>query len=127
MNVKPLSQLELAIMEIIWACGECTVRDVVDRLDKTKPLAYTTVATVMTRLTEKGAIKKQGEGLSITYVPKLTKEHMSKTVAKSFLSKFIHSFGDAAFSSFAESIEELPKDKKNYLLKLLNEYEQEDQ
>lgn len=123
MNVKPLSEQELSIMEIIWACGECTVRDVVDRLDKTKPLAYTTVATVMTRLTEKGAIKKQGEGLSIKYTPKLTKESLSKTVAQSFLNKFIHSFGDAAVSSFAESIDELPKNKKAQLLELINEYE----
>ncbi len=123
MKVKPLSELELSIMDIIWDCGECTIREVVDRLNKTKPLAYTTVATVMTRLTEKGAISKKGEGLSITYSPRLTKEGMSKTVAQSFLSKFIRSFGDAAVSSFAESIEELPRDKKTYLLKLLNEYE----
>ena len=123
MKVKPLSELELSVMEIIWSCGTCSVRDVVDRLDKSKPLAYTTIATVITRLTEKGAIKKQGEGFSITYSPKLTKESMSKTIAQGFLSKFVRSFGDAAVASFAESIETLPRKKRDYLVKLLNEYE----
>lgn len=127
MKVKPLSELELSVMEIIWACGTCSVRDVVDRLAKSKPLAYTTIATVITRLTEKGAIKKQGEGFSITYSPKLTKESMSKTIAQGFLSKFVRSFGDVAVASFAESIETLPRKKRDYLVKLLNEYESKSQ
>lgn len=123
MKIKPLSQLELEVMEVIWDRGESSVRDVVFQLEKEKNLAYTTIATIMSRLVDKGALKKQGEGLSITYIPKLTKKSMSKTVIQTFLSKFFHSFGDAAVSSFADSIDELPKDKKNHLLKLLDEYE----
>lgn len=125
MKIKPLSKLELEIMEVIWGLGECTIRDVVDRVNKSKPLAYTTIATVVTRLTEKGALKKKGEGFSITYTPTLTKEDMSKTVAQSFLSKFIRSFGDAAIASFAQSVDRLPKKKRDYFIHQLEKYEKE--
>ncbi|OGK21388.1 hypothetical protein A3C23_01205 [Candidatus Roizmanbacteria bacterium RIFCSPHIGHO2_02_FULL_37_13b] len=125
MKIKPLSKLELEIMEIIWEYGECTIRDVVNKMSKTKTLAYTTIATIITRLIKKGTLKKQDEKFSATYVPTLSKEDMSKTVAQTFLTKFIRSFGDAAIASFAQSVDRLPKKKKEYFLKLLNVYEKE--
>ncbi len=125
MKIKPLSKLELEVMEIIWELGECTIRDVVNRVSKEKSLAYTTVATIITRLSEKGAIRKQGEKFAATYVPTLSKETMSKTVAQSFLTKFIRSFGDAAIASFAQSVDQLPKKKRDYFIQQLEQYEKE--
>lgn len=122
---KPLSRLELEVMEIVWDLGHCSIREITDQISKSKPLAYTTIATIVTRLTEKGALKKKGEGFSITYSPTLTKDDMSKTVAQSFLTKFIQSFGDAALASFAQSVDKLPKKKKEYFLQLLDMYEKE--
>ena len=69
MKLKPLSELELEVMEVIWDLGECTVRDVVEQINKQKQFAYTTIATLISRLVDKGAVKKVGEGLEITYVP----------------------------------------------------------
>ncbi len=123
MKIKPLSKLELEVMEIVWDLGHCSIREITDQISKSKPLAYTTIATIVTRLTEKGALKKKGEGFSITYSPTLTKDDMSKTVAQSFLTKFIQSFGDAALASFAQSVDKLPKKKKEYFLQLLDMYE----
>jgi len=110
-------------MKIIWELGECTIRDVADQVGKTKSLAYTTIATVITRLIEKGAIKKQDDKFSATYVPTLSKEDMSRTVAQSFLTKFIQSFGDAAIVSFAQSVDKLPKKKREQFIELLDVYE----
>lgn len=123
MKLKPLSELELEVMEIVWDLGECTVRDVVEQINKQKQFAYTTIATVLSRLVDKGSVKKVGEGLEITYVPRLSKEDMGKTVAQSFVQKFFNSFGDVALASFAQSIDNLPKKKKEYLLELLNDYD----
>ncbi|OGK16961.1 hypothetical protein A2690_01475 [Candidatus Roizmanbacteria bacterium RIFCSPHIGHO2_01_FULL_39_12b] len=126
MKLKPLSKLELEVMEIIWERGECTIRDVTDQVGKTKSLAYTTIATIITRLIEKGAIKKQDDKFSATYVPTLSKEAMSRTVAQSFLTKFIQSFGDAAIVSFAQSVDKLPKKKREQFIELLDVYEKKD-
>lgn len=125
MKIKPLSKLELEVMEIIWESGGSTIREIVDHVIKKKYLAYTTIATIVVRLTEKGALKKQGEKYAATYVPTLSKEDLSKTVAQSFFTKFIQSFGDEAIVSFALSIDGLPQEKKKYFLKLLDKYEKE--
>ena len=113
-------------MEIIWEYGECTIRDVVNKMSKTKTLAYTTIATIITRLIKKGTLKKQDEKFSATYVPTLSKEAMSRTVAQSFLTKFIQSFGDAAIVSFAQSVDKLPKKKREQFIELLDVYEKKD-
>ena len=47
---KLLGELEAAIMDILWARGQATVREVLDELSSTRSLAYTTVLTIMSRL-----------------------------------------------------------------------------
>lgn len=120
-NVKPksLSGLEQVVMNIVWELKNCTVRDVLLELNQTKKLAYTTVATILQRLCDKGLVKKLGKSHTLIYTAKQSKELYSKNIVKSYLQKFIHSFGDTAIASFAKSIESLPKAKRAYFLKLL--------
>ena len=62
-----LTDLELELMTAVWALGECTVKDVVDRLAPTRKLAYTSVATVMKILEEKKFLASRKEDRVITY------------------------------------------------------------
>ena len=119
MPQKVLSPLEQEVMNIVWELKECSIREVVVNLNQEKKLAYTTVATLLQRLFEKGLVSKTSHSIVLSYAPKVTKEMYGKKMAKSFIHTFISSFGEAAIVSFAESIDKLPKDKKNYLLQLL--------
>jgi len=53
-----LTPQELAIMKIVWRSQKTTVRDVYEALRATRPVAYTTVMTMMKILEEKGYLKK---------------------------------------------------------------------
>ena len=120
MKYKPLGKLEQEVMDIIWSCKLCTVSDVVSKLKKKNhTLAYTTVATILQRLCDKGLLSRKSHGKSYIYYPKITKEMYSKNIIKSYLNKFLDTFGDVALASFAKSIETLPGKKRKYLLKLL--------
>lgn len=119
MQQKSLSPLEQEVMNVVWELKECSIRDVVDKLNREKNLAYTTVATLLQRLFEKGLVNRNSQGATLSYTPKVTKEIYGKKMAKSFIQTFMSSFGEAAIVSFAESIDKLPKDKKDYLLRLL--------
>lgn len=123
MKAKQLSELEQETMSIVWELQNCSVRDVLKKITQTKQLAYTTVATILQRLYEKGLIKRSEDQAIILYSPRIPKEVYSKSMAQTFMTKFISSFGDAAIASFAESIEELPKSKREYFLQLLTKYE----
>lgn len=122
MSYKLLSPLEQEAMNIVWELKHCNTRDVLKNLDKTKHRAYTTVATLLQRLYEKGMVYRKNDNSVFIYSPKHTKIQYGKTLVHSFIHKFLKSFGDTAIASFAESIEELPKEKKEYFLKLLERH-----
>src|SRR5947207_2292010 len=48
-KAKPgrFTEAELELMDILWDSGACTVQGVIDRLPPSRPLAYTTVQTVL--------------------------------------------------------------------------------
>lgn len=113
-----MSKLEQEVMAIVWKCESCSVRDVMTKLTNTK-LAYTTVATILQRLYKKGIAVRKSQENCLVYSPKIAKELYTKRFAQTFINKFFSSFADTAIVSFAESIDSLPRDKKSYLLKLL--------
>jgi len=122
MKAISLGELEKQIMDIVWEGGFCSVRDVIEKLGR-KKLAYTTVATVLQRLYEKGLVNRKEERIGHMYSPKVSKEKYSQNVASSFIKNFINSFGDAAIASFADGIDKLPEAKRKYFLKLLRDYD----
>lgn len=70
---KPLTEVELEIMNAIWDLGECNVKDVQVALSKERELAYTSVATIMKILQQKGALSLRKDDRAHTYVPLLSR------------------------------------------------------
>jgi predicted transcriptional regulator len=66
---KPLTEVELELMNIVWGLGECTVKDVQNALPKERDLAYTSVATFMKILEQKGVVKSTKEERAHIYRP----------------------------------------------------------
>lgn len=121
--MKTLGNLEKEVMDIIWEMKECSARDVLNKLGEKHQLAYTTVATMIQRLQDKGLVVRKGGKSGYTYSPKLSKEAYSKKLAKGFIRSFFNSFGDSAIVSFVEGIDDLPQEKRAYFLKLLDEHD----
>jgi BlaI family transcriptional regulator, penicillinase repressor len=66
-NLFDLPALELECMKALWALGEATVEDIRARLLPERPLAYTTVMTVMHRLSHKGLVERSKRGRAHLY------------------------------------------------------------
>lgn len=87
---RDLPELELACMNVLWDAGELTVRGVRDRLAPSRRLAYTTVLTVLDRLSRKGAVNRRKHGRAFHYEPAFSRSE-ARQVA---LSRLIdHYFG----------------------------------
>ena len=54
-------------MKVLWDVGDLTVRGVRERLYARRPLAYTTVMTVLDRLARKGAVSRRKVGRAHLY------------------------------------------------------------
>jgi predicted transcriptional regulator len=67
-----LPPLELDCMKTLWALGQGTVQEIRDQLFPKRPLAYTTVMTVMDRLAHKGVVEREKRGRAHVYRPSIT-------------------------------------------------------
>ena len=64
-------------MQIVWEHGRGSVRDVHEVLRAERPIAYTTVMTVLVRLAEKRLLHQEGNrGVGYLYTPVLTKDEL---------------------------------------------------
>jgi len=123
MKQTSLGELEQQIMDIVWEQKNCSARDVLTKIERDKKLAYTTIATILQRLHDKGLLTRKESRAGHIYSPKVSRENYTKNVAKSFLKNFINSFGDTAIASFADSIDKLPDKKRKYFLEILDEHD----
>jgi predicted transcriptional regulator len=71
---KTLTEVELELMTILWELGGGTVNDVLAALPPTRPLAYTSVATILRILEQKGVLGSEKIGRGHRYQPLVAKE-----------------------------------------------------
>lgn len=65
-----LTKLELELMQVIWRLGTCTVNEVQTELPR--PLAYTTVQTMLNILERKGKLRRELQGRAYLYSARVT-------------------------------------------------------
>jgi predicted transcriptional regulator len=61
--------LELACLSVLWRLNESNVRRVQSELAPTRPLAYTTVMTMLERLARKQLVTRRKSGRHFVYSP----------------------------------------------------------
>ena len=100
---RPLGDLERLVMEQLWAAdGALTVREVHERLAATRELAYTTVMTVMERLSRKGHIAQRKDGRAYLYRPRASRSEMVAELLNDTLDDFSTHDRQSALVAFVE-------------------------
>ena len=87
---KPSSTLtpqELLIMKIVWRLETPTVRAVYEALRKTRPIAYTTVMTMMNVLEDKGYLEKKSNGRAHVYTPTRPRHQVVGAMVRDFVDR----------------------------------------
>jgi len=69
-----LTEVELEFMNELWALGEGTVRNVLQNLPDDRNLAYTSAATILRILEQKGFVTSRKAGKRHVYSPTLAKD-----------------------------------------------------
>ncbi|MGA9333195.1 MAG: BlaI/MecI/CopY family transcriptional regulator [Rudaea sp.] len=62
-----LSELQIAVVRVLWSNGETSVADVAQALGDARGLKHTTVATLLTRLEKRGVVALRREGRQLMY------------------------------------------------------------
>lgn len=84
---KTLTRGEEEIMQILWTLGEGSVNDIIERTDAPRP-KYTTVATFIKLLKNKGFVGHKPAGKSHCYFPLVDKEAYARSVLSSVVSSY---------------------------------------
>src|ERR1700691_3776963 len=101
-----LGPLEARVMEIIGVRGTALVSEVEEVLNRrrTVPLAYKTVLTICTRLSEKGILSHDKEGRAFRYFPTMTEAEFVSEQASKATGVLLSRFGDVALSTFVDQV-----------------------
>jgi predicted transcriptional regulator len=103
-----MRELEARVLDVLWDHPEGLIpREVHERLPGRRPLAYTTVNTVLVRLWEKGVVRRRKQGRAYVYRPKESRAEYSARRMNEIL-KMSGDHGEA-LASFLEGID--PKDR----------------
>lgn len=110
-----LGDLERTIMDRLWALdgsdsdAALTVRDIHESISKERDIAYTTVMTVLDRLTKKGLVTRERDGRAWRYQPVSTSEEITAQLLREGLDHIESSDRRAAMMHFldAASAEEI--------------------
>lgn len=83
----PLTEAELEIMHVVWELGDATVRQVHDVLAERRPVAYTTVMTMLGLLAKKGHLKREESGRAFVYRPAYPKGRVVSRMLDDFVTR----------------------------------------
>ena len=88
-------RLELLCLKALWTLGEGSVNDVRRVVSETKPLAYTTVMTLLDRLARKGITVRRKVGRAFVYAPQLSQDSVRRLAFRDFLDYYFDGSADA--------------------------------
>lgn len=120
-KAKELTERELEIMRVFWEHGELTPQDVRDHLAEAgRDLAYTTVATLVRILLEKGFVQQTNDERPFRYQPARSFEEVSGNLVNDLLSRVFGGSTEKLLVSLLDR-KKLSKKERETLQRMLDE------
>ena len=110
--------VQLRIMQVLWEKGEANAREITDALNKIKPIAHSTVQTLLRKIETKGAADHRIDNRTFIFFPLVEEENVTRYS--------IHDFVDRLFAgspgglvSYLLKNEKIPQEELDEIRKLI--------
>lgn len=102
-----LGFLEAEILEIVWGLGSATAKEIHDQIlaDPDRELAYTSVTTVLRRLTQKGWLACDKQEKAFLWRPLVSQQEAQVLQAHDQLKRFLAVGNPDIVAAFADSLD----------------------
>jgi len=80
-----LSDLQLMLMRVFWSRSSATAAEVAADLRPSRPLAHTTVATLLSRLEKRGLLVADREGRQVSYRAAVSRQEVRRSMVSALL------------------------------------------
>ena len=78
---------ELEVLQVLWEQGACTVREVMDALNTSRPRGYTSVMSLLNVMFDKGLLTRSPEGRAYRYAAKVKQGTTRKKMLNDLLER----------------------------------------
>jgi len=85
-----LTELELELMNVLWRKGRASVNDIREALAEERPLAYTSISTMMGILEKKGYVTHDTVGRTYVYAPLVERTRAQRSLIQNLLHRVFH-------------------------------------
>ena len=75
-----LTELQLAILRVVWDKGEATVQDIWEALHPERGIAQTTIATMLSRLERRGVVTRRAQARQYHYRAAVTEPEVQHSM-----------------------------------------------
>ncbi len=114
------TERELSILRALWRCGNSTVRQVQEELNRKEKTGYTTVLKLLQIMTVKGLVIRDESSRTHVYRPKLGEEETQKRLLRDLLNR---AFGGSAqrLVMQALSVKKVPEEELEEIKRMLED------
>lgn len=110
-----LGSLQAEVMETFWQRGSLTVRELVDELNQSRRLAYTTVLTLTSRLWARGFLTREPEGRGFRYRPATTRQEFLADLSDQLIGRLFSDFGELGVAHLSERFDAIGAERADRL------------
>lgn len=110
-------------MKVVWQREASTVRDIYETVRKTRPIAYTTVMTVMNVLEEKGYLKRTLVDRAYVYRPARPQQQVVGQMVTDFVDRVFDGAAAGLFLHLAKD-NRLSKAERESIRRLIEEMDE---
>lgn len=100
-----LSELQLALMRVLWSRGQASTAEVVEALRAERPLAHTTIATLLGRLEKRGLVSTERAGRSLLYRAAVSESEVQQSMVSGLLGSLFEGKASALLSHLLQANE----------------------
>lgn len=94
-KTQAVTEAEHAILDVLWTHGESSVKEVAAKLSEKKPVAYTTVLTMLGVLYRKGLVEHRSEGRAFIYSAAVTRAEVRARALGNLLTQLFDGSAEA--------------------------------
>ena len=120
-----LGDLEATVLQRLWETdGSLSVKEFQRKISKSRPVAVTTVATILDRLYRKGIVARQlikEGGPHYVYSARVTEDQFKHVVVHNVMGALLRGFNDVTVAYLTDRMADGPEDRRvisKYLKKL---------
>ena len=112
---------ELEVLQIIWRLESCTVRQVLDELNRVRPRAYTSVMSLLNVMTDKKLLHRKPNGRAFMYSARVEEQPTLREMVGDLVER---AFGGSPELLVARALEQtdLSKQQLDEIHRMIDEY-----